>query len=140
MSNDNAFLNEEESAQESSESFDFDELEAKLQGQLEDELAGFEFLQEEKDKIGSPDALGETIKDVVWEQFINQIAAKAGEDFIKENNSLKLDLRKEAHIQTTENFAKGKIATVLSFAALFHRTCTICSHSRMCFSSMALLS
>lgn len=111
MSNDNAFLNEEESAQESSESFDFDELEAKLQGQLEDELAGFEFLQEEKDKIGSPDALGETIKDVVWEQFINQIAAKAGEDFIKENNSLKLNLRKEAHIQTTENFAKGKIAT-----------------------------
>lgn len=111
MSNDNAFLNEEESAQEASESFDFDELEAKLQGQLEDELAGFEFLQEEKDKIGSPDALGETIKDVVWEQFINQIAAKAGEDFIKENNGLKLDLRKEAHIQTTENFAKGKIAT-----------------------------
>ncbi|WP_207573322.1 hypothetical protein, partial [Cronobacter sakazakii] len=48
--------------------------------------------------------------DVVWEQFINQIAAKAGEDFIKENRGLTLDLRKEAHIQTTENFEKGKIA------------------------------
>ena len=90
---------------------DFDELEAKLQNQLEEELAGLEFLQEEKDKIGNPDALGETIKNVVWEQFINQVASKAGEDFIKENNGLHLDLRNEAHIQTAENFAEGKIAT-----------------------------
>lgn len=112
MSKDNAFLNEKEAlGQESFEPFDFDELEAKLQGQLEEELTDLEFLQEEKDKIGSPDALGETIKGVVWEQFINQIAVKAGEDFIKENNGLNLDLRKDAHIQTTENFAKGKIAT-----------------------------
>lgn len=96
---------------EETDEFDFDELEAKLQDQLEEELAGLEFLQEEKDKIGSPDALGETIKNVVWEQFINQIASTAGEDFIKENNGLHLDLRKEAHIQTTENFAEGKIAT-----------------------------
>ena len=56
-----------------SESFDFDELEARLQGQLEEELAGLEFLQEDKAKISSPDALGETIKNVVWEQFINQM-------------------------------------------------------------------
>ena len=61
MSKDNAFLNEKEAlGQESFEPFDF-ELEAKLQGQLEEELTDLEFLQEEKDKIGSPDALGETI-------------------------------------------------------------------------------
>lgn len=96
---------------EETNEFDFDELEAKLQGQLEEEIAGLEFLQEEKDKIGSPDALGETIKNVVWEQFINQVASKAGEDFIRENNGLHLDLRNEAHIQTAENFAEGKIAT-----------------------------
>lgn len=36
--------------------------------------------------------------DVVWEQFVNQVAVTAGEDFIKENRGLHLDLRKEAHI------------------------------------------
>ena len=41
---------------------------------------------------------------------MNQVATTAGEDFIKENRGLHLDLRKEAHIQTTENFAEGKIA------------------------------
>lgn len=40
-----------------------------------------------------------------------QIGTVAGEDFIKENRGMTLDLRNDAHIQTTENFAKGKIAT-----------------------------
>lgn len=108
MSNENAFLELGEELNE--ESFDFDELEAKLENQLEDELADLEFLEEEKEKIGSPDNLGEVIKNVVWEQFINQIAVTAGEEFIKENHNLHLDLRNEAHIQTAENFANGKIA------------------------------
>ena len=112
MSKENAIVNEQDILTEDlSESFDFDELEAMLQGQLEEELADLEFLQAEKEKINSPDALGETIKNVVWEQFINQIATTAGEDFIKENHGLHLDLRNEAHIQTAENFAEGKIAT-----------------------------
>lgn len=93
------------------ESFDFDELEETLQNQLEEELADLQFLKEEKDKIGSSENLGNVIMDVVWEQFLNQIATTAGEDFIKANNGLHLDLRNEAHIQTTENFAKGKIAS-----------------------------
>lgn len=110
--NENAVLNEQDVlTEELSEAFDFDELEAKLQGQLEENLADLEFLQNEREQISNPDALGETIKNVVWEQFINQIATTAGEDFIKENHGLNLDLRKEAHIQTTENFAEGKIAT-----------------------------
>lgn len=112
MANENAVQDEQEFINNDSlESFDLDELEATLQGQLEEELSDLAFLQEEQKQIGSPDALGETIKNVVWEQFINQIATTAGEDFIKENNGLHLDLRKEAHIQTTENFAEGKIAT-----------------------------
>lgn len=97
--------------EESSEVFDFDELEAKLQGQLEEELADLELLQEDKEKISNPDALGETIKNVVWEQFINQIATTAGEDFIKENNNLHLDLSKDAHFLTTENFKQGVMPT-----------------------------
>lgn len=112
MAKENAILDKEEQLNEDlTESFDFDALEEKLQSQLEEELADMQFLAEEKEKIGSPDNLGNVIMDVVWEQFINQVAVTAGEDFIEENRGLHLDLRKEAHIQTTENFAKGKIAT-----------------------------
>lgn len=93
------------------EAFDFDELEEELDRQLKEELADMQFLTEEKEKIGSPDNLGNVVMDIVWEQFLNQVAATAGEDFIKENQGLHLDLRNEAHIQTAENFANGKIAT-----------------------------
>lgn len=111
MAKANAILDKEDKLNEElTESFDFDELEEKLQTQLEEELADLQFLAEEKEKIGSPDNLGNVIMDVVWEQFLNQVAVTAGEDFIKENHGLHLDLRKEAHIQTTENFAEGKIA------------------------------
>lgn len=112
MAKENAILDKEEQLNEDlTEVFDFDELEEKLQSQLEEELADMQFLAEEKEEIGNLDNLGNVIMDVVWEQFINQVAVTAGEDFIKENRGLHLDLRKEAHIQTTENFADGKIAT-----------------------------
>lgn len=112
MAKENAVLDKKEQMNEDlTESFDFDELEEKLQSQLEEELADMQFLADEKEKIGSPDNLGNVIMDVVWEQFVNQVAVTAGEDFIKENRGLHLDLRKEVHIQTTENFAEGKIAT-----------------------------
>ena len=92
------------------EEIDLDELEEKLQNRLDEEVSELKFLVEEKKKIGSVDNLGEIIKDIVWEQFLNQIAIVAGEDFIKENRNLTLDLSNEAHIQTTENFVKGNIA------------------------------
>lgn len=112
MGKENAVLDKKEQLNEYlNESFDFDELEEKLQSQLEEELTDMKFLADKKEKIGSPYNLGNVIMDVVWEQFINQVAVIAGEDFIKENRGLHLDLRKEAHIQTTENFAEGKIAT-----------------------------
>lgn len=87
-----------------------DELEQSLETELEEQFEELTFLQEEREHINNPDHLGETILNVVWEQFMNQVATTAGEDFIKENRGLHLDLRKEAHIQTTENFAEGKIA------------------------------
>lgn len=96
---------------ELTEPFNLDELEAKLERELEDEFADMQFLQEEKEKIGNPDHVGDVIMGVVWEQFLNQMAAKAGEDFIKENNGLHLDLRKEAHFLTAENFEHGKMPT-----------------------------
>lgn len=93
------------------ENFDFDELEKQLEAGLEDSLSELKFLEEDKAKISNPDNLGNAVMGIVWDQFVIQIGAVAGEDFIKENRGLKLDLRDEAHIQTTENFADGKIAS-----------------------------
>ena len=88
-----------------------DDLEQILQAELEEKFDNLDFLQTEREHISNPDHLGETVMNVVWEQFMNQVAVTAGQDFIKENGDLTLDLRSEAHIQTTENFADGKIAT-----------------------------
>lgn len=90
---------------------DFDELERKLELEIELQMSDLQLLKNEQEEIGDEANLGEVIKGVVWEQFMNQVAAKAGADFITENQGLTLDLRKDAHIQTTENFANGKIAT-----------------------------
>ena len=90
---------------------DFDELEEELRKEIDEQLSELKILEENKEKIGNPQSLGETIKNVVWEQFINQIGGTAGEDFIKKNRGLTLDLSKEAHTQTTENFENGKIAS-----------------------------
>lgn len=90
---------------------DFDQLESQLEAELDSQMHDLSILKEEHDKIGNPATIGETVKNVVWEQFINQVGVIAGEDFIKENRGLTLDLRDSAHIQTTENFEKGKIAT-----------------------------
>ncbi|WP_293740005.1 cation diffusion facilitator family transporter [uncultured Parabacteroides sp.] len=93
------------------ESIDFDSLEKQLQEDLTEQLEELDILKSNAEKIGNPDTLGEVVLNVVWEQVINQIGVVAGEDFIAENRGLKLDLRKDAHIQTTENFANGKIAS-----------------------------
>lgn len=112
MAKENAILDKEEKLNEDlTESFDFDELEEKLQSQLEEDLADMQFLAEEKEKIGSPDNLGNVIMDVVWEQFLNQVAVTAGKDFIEANRGLTLDLRTEAHVQSVDNFEKQKYAT-----------------------------
>ncbi len=94
-----------------SENMDFDQLESQLESELDSQMQDLKFLEEEHDKIGNPATIGETVKNVVWEQFINQVGVIAGEDFIRENRGLTLDLRDSAHIQTKENFADGKIAT-----------------------------
>ena len=108
MTNELAFLSNEK--EETEEIFDFDKLEEKLQSELEFKLSELDILKENQEQIENPDNLGKVVLDVVWEQFMNQVAIVAGENFIEENKGLTLDLRNEAHIQTTENFEKGKIA------------------------------
>lgn len=93
------------------EDMDFAQLESQLEAEIDSQMEDLKVLEEEHDKIGNPATIGETVKNVVWEQFINQVGVIAGEDFIRENRGLTLDLRDSAHIQTTENFDKGKIAT-----------------------------
>lgn len=95
---------------ESYEQLDFDEIEHQLQSQLDEQMADLESIKKQITQVGNPEVLGKVMLNTVWEQFTNQIAIQAGEDFIKANNGLNLDLRNEAHIQTAENFANGKIA------------------------------
>jgi len=97
--------------QEFDSDLDLDSMEGLLSAQLEAELSDLSLLEEEREKIGNPEALGKAVSGIVWEQFMNNIATVAGEDFIRDNRGLTLDLRDEAHIQTTENFANGKIAS-----------------------------
>ncbi len=114
--NDKQLLQEEQSLREwenmdcDDVAFDLDALESQLQGELDEQLADLSVLEEDREKIGNPDSLGNIIKDVVWEQFLNQIGVSAGEDFIRENRGLNFDPRNKAHIQTAKNFAKGKLA------------------------------
>lgn len=93
------------------ESFDLDALEQKLEEEIGDHLSSLEQLKEEHKLIGNPDGIGTVVLNSVWEQFINQVGVVAGEDFIEANRGLTLDLRAEAHIQTTDNFVHGKIAS-----------------------------
>lgn len=111
MRSENATLNTEELDDFDENLLSLDEMGKVEEEQLDFEISEFDFLKNEQEKIGSPEALGDTIKEVIFEQVINQIGTVAGEDFIKENGGLTLDLRNEAHIQTAENFENGKIAT-----------------------------
>ena len=88
MAKENAIINDNDIFNEEfTESFDFDELEEKLQSQLEEEFLTLEFLKEEKEKIGNPDALGKVILDEVWKQFGNQIGLDlTNETLIQEYN------------------------------------------------------
>ena len=90
---------------------DYDIQESLLEDEILLEVSNLEKLKEEQAKIGTPDSMGKMLMDTVWEQFELQIAAQAGDEFIKKNNGQTLDLRDSAHIQTAENFEKGKIAT-----------------------------
>lgn len=99
--------NQNKELQLSEENFDFDELEKALEQELDVKTLDLELATKDREKIGNPESLAETVGNVVWEQFINQIGRGAGEEFIKQNKGLELDLSNDAHIQTTEKFAKG---------------------------------
>lgn len=86
-------------------------LENSLENNLKDHIKDIEKIDLDREKLQNNEYLQESIENIVWEQVQLQLAAQIGDEFIKENNGQTLDLRKEAHIQTAENFEKGKFAT-----------------------------
>lgn len=91
--------------------FDLDTFEAQLSAELEENLQDLEDLKLAEKNIGNTEYLGHVVMNVVWDQFMGQMAQIGGEEFIQENAGLTLDLSKDAHIQTTKNFSEGNIAT-----------------------------
>lgn len=87
------------------------QLEVSLESNLKDVVEHIDQLDIDREKLQNNEYLQESIENIVWEQVQLQLAAQIGEEFIKDNNGQTLDLRKEAHIQTAENFEKGKFAT-----------------------------
>ena len=108
--------NENKTFELQSSEIDFDyeqllEIENSLENNLKDVVEHIEQLDIDREKLQNNEYLQESIENIVWEQVQLQLAAQIGEEFIKENNGQTLDLRKDAHIQTAENFEKGKLAT-----------------------------
>ena len=82
MKNDNAIQNDSDW---DDESFNLDDLQTNLESQIEEHLSDLSNMELEFEKIGNPNALGDTISTVVWEQFINQIGVENG---LKANNEI----------------------------------------------------
>ncbi len=91
--------------------FDSDKFESDLEEDLLRDLEEMSFLETERESMNNPQKIGEVVKNVIWEQIENQLGVGIGKEFIEKNNGKTLDLRKDAHIQTTENFEKGILAT-----------------------------
>lgn len=110
MANENELL----ALQSSDIEFEYDQLlnlENSLENNLKDLIKDIEKIDLDREKLQNNEYLQESIENIVWEQVQLQLAAQIGDEFIKENNGQTLDLRKEAHIQTAENFEKGKFAS-----------------------------
>ena len=83
------------------------QLEQQLEAALADRLDDLDSLRDDLQHIGSVDHLGDVVLNAIWDQFATQVAITAGEDFLRENRGLTLNLSADAHIQTTENFENG---------------------------------
>ena len=87
------------------------QLEHQLEAALAEQMDDLDSLREDLQHIGSVDHSGDVILNAVWDQFVAQVAITAGEDFLRENGGLTLDLSDDAHIQSTEMFTEGFFPT-----------------------------
>ena len=86
---------------------DFEIINDEIEEKIDEQLKGLEEVKVEAKEIGNPKKLVDSISQIVWEQFVLQIAGQAGEDFIKQNNNLNLSLKKADHFLDSESFGKG---------------------------------
>ena len=88
---------------------DFETIDNDIEKQIDEQLAKLEEIKVEAREIGEPKKLVDSISQIVWEQFVLQIAGQAGEDFIKQNNNLNLSLKKADHYLDPNSFNDGKL-------------------------------
>ena len=90
---------------------DYEAIDNELQEQISDQLKELEGVKLEASKIGDPKRLADSISQIVWEQFVIQIAGQAGKDFIAQNHDLNLSLKKADHYLNPDSFAHGETPT-----------------------------
>lgn len=93
------------------ENINLDSLVNHLENSMVSHLSDLELMEDDRKMIGNPERLGKIIEETVMAQINNQIGVLASEEFIENNHGQTFDPRNSAHIQTTENFKEGKIAT-----------------------------
>lgn len=91
--------------------FSYDESDKEIEKQLETEFKDLEQLKSDRQSIGDPKKITNAISQIVWEQFVLQVAGTAGSDFIKENHDLNLSLKKADHYINEDDFYDGKMPT-----------------------------
>lgn len=91
------------------EDFDCEELDKQLAEQISEKQKALEGLKAKREKIGNPKELVESISQIVWEQFILQIAGNAGQDFINQNHDLNLSLKRADHFLNPDTFVNGEM-------------------------------
>ena len=84
----------------------YEELDREINKQIEMQLSDLENLEIERKEIGDNKKLAQSISQIVWEQFMIQIAGTAGDQFIKENNDLNLSLKKADYFLDEKKFCK----------------------------------
>ncbi len=80
-----------------------------IEERLEEEFSQQKYLEEEELKIASPEALGNTIMNVVWDQFMIQMASATGMEYAAENGDLLYNISKKDLYLTPEDFEQGKL-------------------------------
>ena len=86
---------------------DYEIIDSELRAQIGEQLKELEDVKIEATKIGDPKKLVDSISQIVWEQFVLQIAGQAGQDFIAQNNNLNLSLKKADHFLNEDSFVHG---------------------------------
>lgn len=91
------------------ETFDYQAIGNAIEKQIDEQIKELENVKVEAREIGNPKKLVDSISQIVWEQFVLQIAGQAGKDFIEQNNNLNLSLKRADHYLNPHSFNEGRM-------------------------------